>query len=285
MKTITEIESKLKEHGVESSRINAETILTSILGCRVVDLYVEDVELGPGQLKQLEDMVERRISGEPLQYITGKVNFYGNELLIEPGVFIPRSETEILVETVIKQFTIYDMRYAICEPLVLDLCTGSGNIAISLTKRLAGCKILASDISDAAIRLARKNAAYNGVSERIDFIKADLFKIPVIYKERFDAIVSNPPYVASDMMNDLPVDVKNEPHAALYGGRDGMDFYQRIVKESPGFLKDKGILFLELGDDAAIKVKKFFEKSIYFDNVQTFNDLNKRERVIAASKV
>lgn len=284
MTIVSEVITRLEKSRIESARANAETMLTSILACRIVDIYMDDIVINTDQLKQLEDMVNRRITGEPLQYITGKVDFYGNELSVEPCVFIPRPETEILVEAVLKQIAICDIRHTTYEPLIFDLCTGSGNIAISLAKALTGCKIVASDISDRAMGLARRNAVNCGVSERIDFIKADLFKIPKIYKERFDVIVSNPPYVASATMKDLPVDVKNEPQKALDGGRDGMDFYMRIMKESPVFLKDKGLLALELCDDTATKVREILESSGDFSDIQIFKDLNCIERVAVARK-
>ena len=140
MRTVTELSMRLKEYGIAHPRLNAEDMLKSVLGCDIIDLYTEDKQLTPKQNSIIHSMARRRSKGEPLQYITGEVNFYGNRLLIEEGVFIPRPETEMLIETVIDNIDT-------TAPLsILDLCTGSGNIAISLTKVLTHCKIIGSDM-------------------------------------------------------------------------------------------------------------------------------------------
>lgn len=282
---VTEITSRLESHGIESSRVNAEIMLSDILGCARGQLYINDIRLSHSQIKQLDEMVSRRIAREPLQYITGKVNFYGSEFLIEPGVFIPRPETEILVDTVIKLFTIYHIPYTICEPLILDLGTGSGNIAISLTKALADCKIIASDKSEKAITLAEKNSSLHGVSKKIEFIRADLFDIPERYKNSFDMIVSNPPYIAHQKLKDLSDEVRKEPLQALDGGRCGVNFYSRIIEESSLFLKNGGIIAFELEDGIYGKVKELFEASGRFHSIRAFRDLNDIIRVITAKKL
>jgi len=272
---VLEFVSCLKKAGIASSRINAEVMLSEILGCRVIDLYLNEIVLTPEHIESLKKMISRRINGEPLQHITGKVNFYGNDFVIEEGVFIPRPETEILVDVVIElacslQLTIF------------DLCTGSGNIAVSLTKALTRCKIISSDISDKALKVAAENADLNSVSERIEFIKADLFNIPEKYRGTFDIIVSNPPYISSGQINGLPEEVRRDPIEALDGGSDGMSFYRRIIEASPSFLTDGGFLVLELADDLSKDVKRFIESMGNFSNIKIFKDLNYIERVIAA---
>jgi release factor glutamine methyltransferase len=203
-------------------------------------------------------------------------------LFVEPGVFIPRPETEILVDVVIN--TIHDSQPTIHDPLILDLCTGSGNVAIALTKTLTNCKIISSDISGKALLLVKKNALLNGVSERIEFIKADLFKIQDIYRGSFDIIVSNPPYISSEKLAGLPDEVKMEPKEALNGGTGGLDFYKRIIKESPEFLKKKGFLALELDDTISDSVKKLFLATDTFRGVKVYKDLSSIDRVIVAQR-
>lgn len=282
MNIITEISSRLESHGIESSRVNAEIMLSDILSCSRGELYINEIRLSRSQLKELDKMVSRRIAREPLQYITGKANFYGNEFIIEPGVFIPRPETEILVDTVISLTTNYQLPTTNYRLQILDLGTGSGNIAISLTKALADCKIIASDKSEKAIALAERNAALHGVSGRIEFVRADLFDMPGRYKDSFDIVVSNPPYIASQRLKDLAVEVRKEPLQALDGGSLGLNFYSRIIGESPLFLKKGGIIALELEDGIYGSVKELFELSGRFDSIEAFKDLNGITRVITA---
>jgi len=273
---VTDITKRLEKGGIDSARTNAETILKDILNCRTVDLYSEPINLTEAQNKQLEDMLDKRLKGEPLQHITSKSNFYGNELLVKKGVFIPRPETEILVSTVLELVKYHELK-------ILDLCTGSGNIAISLTKSLTHCTIISSDISEEALKLAKENACVHSVVDRIDFIRSDLFNNLSLYKNGFDIIVSNPPYISTSIINDLSDEVKRDPHNALDGGKDGLDFYARIIKEAPLFLKKDGLIALELGDDCCQGVKELLEISRDFSDVRVFNDLNNIERVITAT--
>jgi len=178
----------------------------------------------------------------PLQYITGNTNFMGLELKVQPGVFIPRPETELLVEKTLNVLSA--IRYPLNAIRILDLCTGSGNIAISLAKTLKNAKIVASDISDEAIEIAKDNAKFHNC-ENIEFVKSDLFD--KLDKQLFDVIVSNPPYVSGEDWQDLPKHVLCEPRLALYAGQDGLDFYKRIFREAAAFLKKDGYLIMEIG--------------------------------------
>ncbi|MFC1807807.1 peptide chain release factor N(5)-glutamine methyltransferase [Candidatus Omnitrophota bacterium] len=275
-------EHKLSDHGIESSKVNAEMMLTDILDCQRVDLYTEERTLSGEELARLENMISRRIGGEPLQYILGKTQFYGNDFLVEPGVLIPRPETELLVETVLnlmKRYEILDTRY---EPSVLDLCAGSGNIAISLTKALTHCKIMGSDISKKAIEVAGKNAVRNMVEDRVSFVEADLFDLPA--DNKFDVIVSNPPYLTADMMKQLPKEVMAEPLTALYGDTDGLYFYSRIAQEAPSYLKSEGFVACEISPEISGPVKALFSDSPDFTDVQICKDYNDLDRVITAKK-
>ena len=278
---ITAVAKRLTGYGIESGRANAEEMLGDILGCGRADIYLGDDLLTEEQIGELEDMIARRIAGEPLQYILGSTGFFGSDLLLENGVFIPRPETELVVESVID---IVHER-SITKPRILDLCTGSGNIPIALTKILCDCRIVATDISDKAIDLAQKNAAAHDLQDRIDFTKGDLFEAPGISKEPFDIIVSNPPYISTDDIGCLPADVKMEPVEALDGGIDGMDFYRRIIKTAPSFLKRPGFIVMELADGIAGDLKRQFEASGYFAQVEILKDLNLKDRIVVAERV
>jgi len=282
---ISELSRRLEQKEISSSRLNAEIMVSDVLGLRISDLYTRKVELSLSQQTRLQEMASRRLEGEPLQYIIGNVSFYGNKLFIEKGVFIPRPETEILVKSILDLVERRE-EFAEIELLMLDLCTGSGNIAISLTKSLSRCKIIASDISDKAIGLARKNARLNRIEDRIEFIKADLLDLPMTYSNSFSIIASNPPYVARDTWKGLPDEVKKEPHEALDGGDSGTLFYSRIIARAPCFLKKGGLIALELGDNLCTNVEELFQKQAdIFGNISIFNDLNNIERVIIAERL
>jgi len=265
----------LKRHGVSSSRVNAECLLSNFLQCRIIDLYTYSIKLSREQRSDLDKILTRRISGEPLQYITGRVNFCGNELIVRKGVFIPRPETEVLAQVLIE----YAQKL---NTHVWDMCTGSGNIAISLTKASTHCKIISSDISAKALDTARENALLNNVADRIIFIKADLVSIPDKYKGYFDIISCNPPYIRACDIEHLGAEISHEPPAALNGGADGLDFYRIIIKHAPFFLKKNGCLVFEIPDNSSRIVEEMINHCGCFDNIGFFKDLNNIERVIAA---
>ncbi|MDD5504964.1 MAG: peptide chain release factor N(5)-glutamine methyltransferase [Candidatus Omnitrophica bacterium] len=276
---INEIIRRLKDAGIESPAANAQAILRSLLNSSLVDLYVNEAELCADDFLSLEQMLNRRIKGEPLQYILGMANFLGHDIKVKKGVFIPRPETEILVQTMTHFLSGPRQLY----PLnILDLCTGSGNIAISLTKALTHCKIISSDISDEALETAKKNAALNNVSESVISIKADLFSLPDDYRKLFDAVICNPPYISCADMNGIPVELRHEPGQALCGGADGMDFYRRIIKDSPDFLKKDGIIGLEIPDNSSNRIKAIVDSSGMFYDINFFDDLNGIARVVTA---
>ena len=280
LELIKDISKEFSDKGIDSSNVEAETIVQDVLGCNRIALYLEDITLSENQSLSIEKMVSRRLSGEPLQHIIGSVTFYGNKIYVKKGVFIPRPETEILVEKAIQHALRLDK-----EGLnILDLCTGSGCVAISLTKALNACKIIASDISDAAIKLSNHNAKLNSVSEKIDFIKSDLFDVLSKYKGSFDIIVSNPPYIDSKHIEKLPNEVKSDPIAALDGGVGGLDFYRRIINEAELFLKEEGDIFLELADGISKDVSTIFKNSNSFVDIKIAKDLNSIDRVIVAKR-
>jgi len=197
------------------------------------------------------------------------------DLIIDERVFIPRPETELLVETVRK--LIYELRVTSYELRILDLCTGSGNIAIALTKMVPDCKIVASDISEKALDLARLNASKLCVGGNIEFVSGDLFANVI---GRFDIIVSNPPYIARFEFETLQKEVLREPGLALDGGEDGLDFYRRIALEAPQYLNKGGYLVFEIGFGQAKEVKEIIEAAKFFKVIDIKKDFNGIDRVI-----
>jgi len=229
----------------------------------------------------------------PIQYVMGKTEFCGLDFVVNKNVLIPRPETELLVEAGI------DFVRAIPMPRILDLCTGSGCVAIALmvrlgspsipskaegrveglTKRSKDCTIVASDISDEALGVARLNAEKHGASDSIDFVKSDLF---ADLEGSFDIILSNPPYISGPEFLDLPDEVLKEPRIALYGGQDGLDFYRTIFAEAGKFLKRGGHLALEIGFGQADAIKDIIASSCGFEFIGTAKDFNGIDRIIAA---
>jgi len=212
----------------------------------------------------------------PIQYIIGKTEFFGADFIVNEDVFIPRPETETLVEAVID--IARNLQPMANSPRILDLCAGSGNIVISLTKNIPDCKIVASDISRKALAVARENALINGVVGRVDFVESDLFEN---IKGEFDIIVSNPPYVARYEFKELQHEVMMEPSIAIDGGEDGLDFYRRILAAVPGFLKKTGCLVMEMGFGQAGAIKGMIERTNMLELSGIKKDHNGIDRVIA----
>lgn len=218
-----------------------------------------------------DGMVNRRAAHEPLQYILGKAYFMGLEFMVSPDVLIPRFDTEILVEEALKHINA-DMN-------VLDVCTGSGCIAISVAK-LSGAQTVAVDISEAALDMAKKNAAHNGTSN-VTFIHSDMFSN---VEGQFDVILSNPPYIRSDeVLKLMPEVLVHEPHLALDGHEDGLFFYGILAKESARFLKPSGMLIMEIGYDQAEEVSGLLENNNFTD-IRVIRDLAGLDRVVCGRR-
>ncbi len=213
----------------------------------------------------------------PVQYIIGHTEFCGLDIMVDERVLIPRPETELLVETAVD---LVDSRWSMVDRVrILDLCTGSGAIAIALTKRVPDCKIVASDISEEALALAKLNASKLSTGKSIEFVSSDFFNN---IKGRFDIIVSNPPYIARFEFEALQKEVTREPRVALDGGEDGLDFYRRIVLEAPQYLKNGGYLIFEIGFSQAREVKEIIEGAGLFKVTDIKKDFNGIDRVILA---
>ncbi|MFA5085198.1 MAG: peptide chain release factor N(5)-glutamine methyltransferase [Candidatus Omnitrophota bacterium] len=213
----------------------------------------------------------------PLQYIMGKEKFFGFDFIVNEDVLIPRPETEVLVERALG--IINAVRCTQRAVRILDLCTGSGNIAISLTKNAPDCRMFASDISEKALEVARLNARLNGVSDNISFIKSDLFEN---VGGEFDIIVSNPPYIARYEFETLQKEVLKEPLLALDGGADGLNFYRRIFNAACGYLAHNGYCVMEIGFGQLPAIKNIIESAKGFKFIDAIVDQYGINRVIVA---
>ncbi len=258
-----------------------EQMLTSVLNCRRVDLYVDRKELNPVQQKQYRQMLDRRAQGEPLQYIIGHCEFLNTKLFVNKHVLIPRPETELLVEMAVEKARMMPNR----PVRILDLGTGSGNIAIALAKRVHDCHVVSVDISREAIMVATENARKNFVADKTTFVWCDMFRFLSIDEElgrKFDMIISNPPYIKAGDIDNLPNDVQREPHIALNGGQDGLMFYREILKRAHHFLREEGCILFEIGEDQAQDITQIFEQYPYFRNTFVFRDYADRDRFMCS---
>lgn len=224
-----------------------ELMLTSILDCERTDLYARPPQLTVAQEATLQKMQKRRGDHEPLQYILGEAHFFGYPFKVDPRVLVPRPETELLVERVLD----FVLGHYGNQVQILDVGSGSGNIAVALAKSLLAARVMSLDISADALVVARENARRNAVAHQIDFVQCDFFEFVENYTQahkRFDIIVSNPPYIPTAFMALLPEDVKREPVLALDGGDDGLRFYKSLIGQAKHFLRDNGLLACEIGD-------------------------------------
>ena len=258
-----------------------ELLLTSVLNCRRIDLYVDSKPLSPGQTIKLTRMRARHRQGEPLQYIVGSCEFMGLPFVIDSRVLIPRPETEILAERILAI-----AQQAQSSPLgVLDLGTGSGNIAISLAKFIDPCSVTALDISPEALALAKINARKNSVAHKINFIRRDMIAYLSDHRpeeDPFDILVANPPYISSSHIQQLPREVQHEPRIALDGGEDGLHFYRAIIERAPSILKRGGYLALELGDGQRAALEKLLVNTSAYQDIHFDKDYCGMDRVLLA---
>ncbi len=230
-----------------------EQILTHVLGCRRVDLYTRRPLMTCDQKARVDQIGSYLKTGMPLQYALGEVDFCGLTLSVDARVLIPRPETELLVEQAERILSQWNDE----ETVILDLGTGSGNIAISLARFFSRCRIVAVDVSAEALSLARENAQRQAVAERIEFIHADMKPWLALQSENsFSMIVSNPPYIPSGQLSGLPADVQQEPHLALDGGIDGLDFYRVIMTHAGRLLSPQGFLLCEFWDGQDLAIQK-----------------------------
>lgn len=263
---------QLNSNNVEEPNNKAKRLLAFVLNVPKEFLIINDnKELNKKQEVKYKKFIERLIQGEPIQYIIGKQEFMGIDLIVTNDVLIPQPDTEILVEETIKVAKQYD------KPKILDLCTGSGAIAIAIKKYIPEAEIVASDLSSKALRIANNNDR----TKKIRFILSDLFEN---INEKFDIIVSNPPYIKTEEIKTLSKEVQNEPLMALDGGQDGLYFYEKIIKQANSYLNQNGYLCLEIGENQKNEIIKKIQYNGKYTNIQTYKDLGGNDRVITCKK-
>jgi release factor glutamine methyltransferase len=295
--------SRLNSASIPSAALAAELLLMHVLGRDRTWLYTHPEDaIESAELEKYFNLVARRAAGEPTQYLTGKQEFWGLEFEVTPAVLIPRPETEHIIEVALERMG----KEKRSENLrIADVGTGSGCIAVALAKEFPNAEIIATDISEAALEIAKRNAARHNVAARIEFIKADLLaecfhqspitnhqsqpshKSQVTSHESwpFALIASNPPYISRHDANTLQREVRDhEPHIALFGGPAGTEIYARLIEQAESLLKPGGHLILELGYGATESVRKMIEARKIWTNISIANDLAGIPRVLAAER-
>jgi release factor glutamine methyltransferase len=273
-------EKDLQAAGLESPRREAEWLLAAVLHTDRANLYrLRDRRLTKIEQTTFDEFLRRRIKREPLQYILGACEFYGFEFVVSPAVLIPRPETELLVEKVAELAQTFD------SPRMIDLGTGSGCIAVSLAKLIVNARLVATDISDAALKIAQKNAQRHGVIERIDFRLADMTQPGAFSSsEQFDIVVSNPPYVLKEECKSLQAEIRDwEPAQALYVGEDGLKFYRCIIALCQQHLLAGGWVACEMASQRSTAIERLFREA-GFHNVQIIQDLAGFDRHVVGQK-
>lgn len=264
---------ELKNENIESPKMKSRLLMQYILNKPRQYIIVNDMEeINQNKEKEYFNLIKRMREGVPLEHITHQKEFMKLNFFVNENVLIPRQDTEILVEEVI------DIAKKNNAKKILDICTGSGAIAVSLAKYLPQSEITAIDISSEALKVAKKNAITNEVENQITFINSDMFTN--LNEEKFDIIVSNPPYIKRNIIENLDKEVRKEPYIALDGGEDGLYFYKKIIKDGYQYLKHKGYLCLEIGFDQKIDVIELIENEDKFENTYSKKDLYDNDRII-----
>ncbi len=267
--------NKLAKNNVDDVFIKIDILLQHLLKINKTELIInQENEVTKKDENKFFKCIEEVISGKPIQYITKSQEFMNLKFYVDENVLIPQPDTEILVEEVIKRINEIKKEKII---KVLDLCTGSGAISISIKKYVnENVEVYATDISEKAIKIAKKNAKNNDV--KVNFILSDMFEN--IKEDDFDIIVSNPPYIESKTISTLSKEVQNEPHIALDGGEDGLKFYKIVAENANKFLKEKGQVFLEIGYNQKESVEKIFEDTKKYFCISCIRDLANNDRVL-----
>jgi release factor glutamine methyltransferase len=274
----------LTAKGIEAPRLSAELLLSHVLGLKRIELYTQfDKEVAPEQRDLLRGLVRRAGLNEPVAYLTGKTEFYSLELEIARDCMIPRPETELLVQRAVEFLRMRDGPQFVC-----DLCTGSGCIAVAIARNFSAARIVATDISDAALAVASRNVEKYQLSERITLLCGDLFEplIQPLDVGKFDLIVCNPPYVSTAEYDNLDKNVKDyEPRLALHAGADGLDVYRRIVEKIDQFLKPGAGLMLEIGYAQGPAVRGLLEEAGAFGEIKIEKDYHDNDRIVTAKRI
>ena len=268
--------AELTSAGIDQAEAEIELILCHLLGIDRLKLYLDgDTLLTEEVLRRFEEIIERRKTRYPLQYILDESWFYGRRFFVSPAVMVPTPETELLVETVIRLVT---KRQWAC-PRILDIGVGSGVISVTLANELDDCRITGLDVSKEALAVAGRNADSLGGGSKIDLRESDFFS-SVKADERFDLIVSNPPYIREGDYPGLPPEVLEDPKISLTAGEDGLDAIRVILREGPRFLAPGGRILFEIGEDQADLVGELTAEDERYTTITILRDLNDRDRVV-----
>lgn len=261
----------LKEKNIEFAKLKSRLLMEYLLDKNSQYIIVNDMkELNEEDEKKYFEYINKLVEGYPIEYITNKKEFMKMNFYVNENVLIPRQDTEILVEEVI------EIAKRINAKKILDLCTGSGAIAVSLAKYLPETDIYAIDISSEALEVAQKNANINNV--KVNFINSDIFEN--LKEKEFDIIVSNPPYIKTEVCESLNKEVKKEPLIALDGGNDGLHFYKKIIEQCDKYLKKDGFLCLEIGYDQKDEVVNIINEKLNFKDTYSKKDLYNNDRIV-----
>jgi release factor glutamine methyltransferase len=267
----------LADKGSESPRLDTEVLLAHALNCRRIELYTRHAEVAPEEARsRFRELVRRRIEGCPVAYLVGRKEFFALPLEVSPAVLIPRPESEFVVMECLR------LAKDMGQPRVLDVGTGSGNIAIAVAQQNQEAQVAAIDLSPEALEVARRNAERHGVSGRIRFLQGDLFG-PLEAGERFDFVLSNPPYIPSEDLPGLPSGVRDyEPHLALDGGPGGFVVFDRLVSEARNYLQPGGYLIIEIGAPHEEHARKHIASLSGYELADTLHDYSGHPRVLQA---
>jgi release factor glutamine methyltransferase len=270
----------LAEKGAEFPRLDAEVLLAHALGCRRIELYTRHQEVAADEARtRFRELINRRVEGCPVAYLVGRKEFFSLEFDVTLAVLIPRPDTECVVLECLR------LAKNMKEPAILDLGTGSGNIAVAVAHQLKSARVIAVDISPEALEVAQRNAKKHGVADRITFLQGNLFEA-VPSDERFDFVLSNPPYIPSADIAKLAIGVCDfEPHLALDGGADGFAVFDRIVDQARQYLKTGGYLILEIGAPQEAHARKKLSQFTEYELGPTIRDGTGHPRVLRAKLV
>jgi release factor glutamine methyltransferase len=276
---LNEAAKALEAADIPSARLDAEVLLSFCLSCDRLEFFKNpEMQLDQAQRAAFKKLIDRRLQWEPVAYITGRKEFWSFTLEVNSSVLIPRPDTEIIVEEAL----------SICRKIdsskikILDIGTGSGTIAIALAKEMPHAKVVATDISETALNLAQKNAVALGLQDKIEFKLGNLFE-PV--DGLFDIIVCNPPYISARDYEKLPAGVKDyEPREALWAGKSGLEFYEKLIYQAADFLQKNGWLLLEIGAKQEDDVRGIMEVTGFYDSLEMSRDYAGLPRVIKARR-
>jgi len=267
----------LGQKGSESPRLDTEVLLAHALGCKRIDLYTRHTEEAPEKARQkFRELVRQRVEGCPVAYLVGRKEFFSLEFEVNRAVLIPRPDTECVVDECLR------LAKGVAEPRILDIGTGSGCLAVAVARHHKTAKVTAVDISPEALAVASSNAGRNRIGERIRFLQGDLYG-PLPSGERFDFILSNPPYIPRDDLDKLPAGVRDyEPRLALDGGPDGFAVFDRLVAEAPAWLNPGGYLLIEIGSPQEAPARERIGRNSGYELAKTVLDGSGHPRVLIA---